>query len=65
VDCAVLPFYNNVAAIPEEATANEIILCARNFASKRFSMKILPVPPGASRKNNSPISCNMLWKIVL
>jgi len=64
-ECVVLPFCNNVAALPEEATAHDIILSAHSFASKRFIMNVLPAPSGASRKNNSLVSCNTLCKIVL
>ncbi|GFY24706.1 uncharacterized protein TNCV_1017521 [Trichonephila clavipes] len=49
-ECAVRPPLSNAAAIPEEATANATLRSLRIFARSKLSKKVLPVPPGTSRK---------------
>ncbi|GFU81986.1 hypothetical protein TNCV_516671 [Trichonephila clavipes] len=49
-ECAVHPPLSNVAAIPEEATANATLRSLRIFARSKLGKKVLPVPPGPSRK---------------
>ena len=51
VEFAVLPPFNNVAAMPEDATASAILFWLRTFAKRRLIRKVLPVPPGAFRKS--------------
>ena len=50
LECAVLPFCNNKAAIPDEATAKAISLLARTLAKTVLYKNVLPVPPGPSIK---------------
>ena len=52
--CAVLPPLRRVKAIPDEATASAIFFRLRIFAKSKSRMNVLPVPPGASRKKDTP-----------
>ena len=46
--------FNNVAAVPEEATATAISDLARTVAKINDMRNVFPVPRGASRKNKKP-----------
>lgn len=50
---AVFPPSNKVAAMPDYATEIAICFCILMVASKRLIKNVLPVPPGASKKNNN------------
>ena len=41
---------SDVEAMPEDATAIAMFPCCQTLASRRLRKKVLPVPPGASRK---------------
>lgn len=58
-ECAVRPPSNNVAAIPEEASANAIFRSDRIVAKNNEMRNVFPVPPGESKKYNPPV---LLWK---
>ncbi|GFR07981.1 hypothetical protein TNCT_653801 [Trichonephila clavata] len=46
---AVRPPASRVAAMPEEATATAMAFSFLGKANSKFSRKVLPVPPGASK----------------
>ena len=48
------PPVNNVAAMPLDAVANAILPSDRSFAKIRLIKKVLPVPPGTSKKTYHP-----------
>ena len=53
MEWAVFPPSMRVAAMPDDATAIQTLPCDRSFAKARFRTKVLPVPPGASRKTKA------------
>eukprot|EP00960_Hanusia_phi_P047211 758302-Hanusia_phi.AAC.2 len=62
--------HGGVPAIPEDAIARAILRWRRIVESKRLIVNVLPVPPGASKKNipGAPkqtlsriASCAVLW----
>ncbi|GFR24554.1 hypothetical protein TNCT_318551 [Trichonephila clavata] len=53
-ESAVRPPASRVAAMPEEATAMSFSFLTK--ANSKLSRKLLPVPPGASKKTMPPLS---------
>jgi hypothetical protein len=53
-ECAVRPPSNRKAAMPEEATAMATCPSHRTNANNTLYTKVLPDPPGPSRKNTTP-----------
>ncbi|GFU47761.1 hypothetical protein TNCV_4465101 [Trichonephila clavipes] len=51
-DCAVHPPLSNMTTIPEEAPPDATLWSFQIFARSKLSEKVLPVPPGASRKKS-------------
>jgi len=50
VVCAVLPSFNRVAAIPEEATFSAIFPDCLNFVNIKLAMNVFLVSSGAPKK---------------
>ena len=50
VERAFFPSLNKVTPIPEYATARVFLPDCRTFASIKLARKVLPLPPGASKK---------------
>ncbi|GFR31013.1 hypothetical protein TNCT_367421 [Trichonephila clavata] len=51
-ECAVQPPASRIAAMPEEATATAMSFYFLTKVNSKLSRKVLPVPPGASKKIN-------------
>ncbi|CAM6064233.1 unnamed protein product [Sphagnum tenellum] len=61
IQCAVRPPSNRKAAMPEEATPMATCPSRRTNANNILYTKVLPNPPGLSRKNIAPSP----WAIAL
>ncbi len=59
--CEVCPPSNKIVAMPEEATPMATCLSRQTDAYNTLYTKVLPHPPGSSRKNTKPFP----WAIVL
>jgi hypothetical protein len=57
-ECAVLPPSSKVAAMLDDAIANDIFFCDRIFARINDIKNVLPVPSGASKEKNTLFSIN-------
>ncbi|GFW82549.1 hypothetical protein TNCV_1794421 [Trichonephila clavipes] len=55
-ESAVRPPTSRVAAMPEEAIATAMSFSFLTKANSKWSRKVLPVPPGASKKTMPPLS---------
>ncbi|GFW93774.1 transposon Tf2-6 polyprotein [Trichonephila clavipes] len=60
----VRPPSKRAAAIPDDAITSAVLFCDRMVAKISERRKVLPVPPGASMKNNPPLY-SVIARIIL
>ncbi|GFR04227.1 hypothetical protein TNCT_317091 [Trichonephila clavata] len=64
-ECAVRPPASRAAAMPKEATAPVMSFSYLTKANSKLSRKVLPVPPGASKKTMPPLSLPIIPVIAI